>query len=363
MIRSTARRPRVILWHALSLLALFSALVPSSARAATDLTVTITDTRATASPGDTLSFFITVANTSASAIPNATVTVSLPTDVTYLASSGGTPAGQDVAWTGQSLAPGNSSFFVAATVGGAVADGTVLTTTATATYGVQTPSTGSDTTRVARPVVQFTPASIAAFGNQLVGSTSTAKTVLLKNIGSADLVISSFVISGDFAFTQDCPNALAPNQTCQISVTFTPTATGARTGALTLTDNAANSPQTLNLSGTGTQPTLAVSTLDLQFGTVLVNTTKTATVELRNTGTATLNIASISTPVAPFSRTNCAATLAPNARCTITVTFAPTASGSFSSNFVVTTDGGNATVALAGSGISPGSALSATTLD
>ncbi|MBC8077881.1 MAG: choice-of-anchor D domain-containing protein, partial [Chloroflexales bacterium] len=74
-------------------------------------------------------------------------------------------------------------------------------------------------------------------------------------------------------------------------------------------------------------------------------------------------IASISTPAAPFSRTNCPATLAPNARCTITVTFAPTASGSFSSNFVITTDGGNATVALAGSGISPGSALSATTLD
>jgi hypothetical protein len=34
-------------------------------------------------------------------------------------------------------------------------------------------------------------------------------------------------------------------------VTFTPTATGAATGTLTVTDSAATSPQTVTLSGTG----------------------------------------------------------------------------------------------------------------
>jgi len=34
-------------------------------------------------------------------------------------------------------------------------------------------------------------------------------------------------------------------------VTFTPTQTGVVTGTVTLTDNAANSPQTVSLTGTG----------------------------------------------------------------------------------------------------------------
>jgi len=38
---------------------------------------------------------------------------------------------------------------------------------------------------------------------------------------------------------------------CIITVTFTPTKTGTRTGAVTITDNAANSPQSVALSGTG----------------------------------------------------------------------------------------------------------------
>jgi hypothetical protein len=44
---------------------------------------------------------------------------------------------------------------------------------------------------------------------------------------------------------------LASLATCSLNVTFTPTATGGRVGAVTVTDNAAGNPHVANLSGNG----------------------------------------------------------------------------------------------------------------
>jgi hypothetical protein len=48
-----------------------------------------------------------------------------------------------------------------------------------------------------------------------------------------------------------CGSTLNPGASCVISVTFRPTNSGTQTGSLRLTDNAANSPQVVGLSGTG----------------------------------------------------------------------------------------------------------------
>ena len=97
------------------------------------------------------------------------------------------------------------------------------------------------------------------FGNQLLATTSAPMTVTLTNTGAAALTINSFAASGDFAATSTgasaCPTSpatLAAGGTCTINVTFTPTASGARTGTLSLTDNAGGSPQIMTLSGNGT---------------------------------------------------------------------------------------------------------------
>src|SRR5438552_14806970 len=97
------------------------------------------------------------------------------------------------------------------------------------------------------------------FGNQLLATTSAPMTVTLTNTGAAALTINSFAPSGDFAATSTgasaCPTSpatLAAGGTCTINVTFTPTASGARTGTLSLTDNAGGSPQIMTLSGNGT---------------------------------------------------------------------------------------------------------------
>ena len=106
------------------------------------------------------------------------------------------------------------------------------------------------------PVVLLTPTSLN-FGGQLVTTTSSpAKMITLKNNGTATLNIMSIASSGDFAETNTCGASLAATMSCSISVTFTPTATGARNGTITITDDANGSPQTVPLTGTGTDFTV-----------------------------------------------------------------------------------------------------------
>ncbi len=110
--------------------------------------------------------------------------------------------------------------------------------------------TGINFTATAVPVVNLSPTSLS-FAGQKVNTTSGAKNVTLKNTGKALLSITSIVTSGDFASTTTCGTSLSAGSNCTISVTFKPTATGTRTGAVTITDNAAGSPHTVSLTGTG----------------------------------------------------------------------------------------------------------------
>jgi hypothetical protein len=107
------------------------------------------------------------------------------------------------------------------------------------------------------PAVTLTPAGLT-FASQTVGTTSAAQTSTLQNTGMAPLTISNVGVAGtnatDFAQTNNCstsPSTLAAGASCTISVTFTPGASGARSGTVTITDNASGSPHVLNLTGTG----------------------------------------------------------------------------------------------------------------
>jgi hypothetical protein len=101
------------------------------------------------------------------------------------------------------------------------------------------------------------PTSLS-FGGELVGASSSAQTVTLANQGQAALAITTIAASGDFAETNDCGASLPAGANCTISVTFKPTTGGARSGTLTITDNASGGPQTVTLSGTGEDFTLSV---------------------------------------------------------------------------------------------------------
>src|SRR5260370_8535193 len=84
-----------------------------------------------------------------------------------------------------------------------------------------------------------------------MGTTSAAQSVTLSNTGNASLNLTSVSASGDFAQTNTCGSSVAASANCTISVTFTPTASGSRTGTLSITDNASGSPQSVSLTGIG----------------------------------------------------------------------------------------------------------------
>jgi phospholipase C len=89
------------------------------------------------------------------------------------------------------------------------------------------------------------------FPTQTVGTTSTPIKFTLSNTSSVPLNVGPAATTGDFAQTNTCGAVLVAGANCTVSVTFTPTATGARTGTFTIADSDFQSPQNVTLAGTG----------------------------------------------------------------------------------------------------------------
>ncbi len=135
------------------------------------------------------------------------------------------------------------------------------------------------------------------FGNVIAGATSVARTTTLKNPNAVALHIDSAMASGDFAVKSDtCSgNDLGPAATCTIGATFSPTQTGARSGTLTITDDAAGSPQSVALNGTGILANPTFSPVSVAFGRVHVGSVSAAkTVTITNPNILALDVSSIS---------------------------------------------------------------------
>jgi uncharacterized protein (TIGR03118 family) len=179
------------------------------------------------------------------------------------------------------------------------------------------------------------------FAPQLV-NTPSAQTLTVENTGSAALTLSAApALTGtntaDFAVAagSTCTNGatVAAGSSCTITVTFTPGAVGSRGPAtLSIADNAAGSPQTVIVTGTGAAPAPAVTLAPLTpltFPGQLVSTASTAqTITVTNSGTASLTFGASAISVSnDFAQTNTCngATVALSATCAINVTFNPAA--------------------------------------
>jgi len=215
-------------------------------------------------------------------------------------------------------------------------------------------------TTVAAPTVSLSGSSLT-FASQTLNTTSGSQSVTLTNTGNAALGITGIAVtganSGDFAQTNTCGSSVAANNgSCTISVTFKPTATGARSAAVTITDNAAGSPHAVTLTGTGTTaatPGASVSPASLTFASQAVTSTSAAqTVTLSNSGGAALTITGIAAS-GDFSQTNnCGSSLAAGGNCSISVKFTPTAAGTRTGTVSVTDNasGSPQVVSLTGTG-------------
>ena len=202
------------------------------------------------------------------------------------------------------------------------------------------------------------------FGIRVVGTRSAPQTVTLSNASSVlALNITNIAITGtnaaDFSQANTCGSGLPPGGECTITVTFAPSQIGPRSAAVTITDNAAGSPEAVALSGTGvvSGPNVTVSATSLMFATQLVGISSLVQSGiLSNYGSATLNITSIGFAGADpgdFHETNtCGSSVAPGASCTINVTFSPTQRGSRTATLSVPDNapGSPQTVSLGGTG-------------
>ncbi|TVZ07486.1 choice-of-anchor D domain-containing protein [Trebonia kvetii] len=198
-----------------------------------------------------------------------------------------------------------------------------------------------------------TSPSALSFGTAATGTTTAAQTVTVANPTSAAAAVSSIAASGDFSQTNTCGSSIAANSSCTVSVKFSPTATGTRTGTLTV--NAGGVTNTVSLSGTGIAPgpVLNAAPGSLSFaGTVVGTSAATQTVTVTNSGTAAATVSGVAV-TGDFSQTSNCTSIAVGGSCTVTVTFTPTAAGSRTGTLTVTSNANNSpvTVALTGSGI------------
>ena len=123
----------------------------------------------------------------------------------------------------------------------------------------------------AGPRLTANPSSLA-FPGTVVGNASASQTVTVTNEGTAAATVSGVTASGDFSQTSNC-GSLAVGASCAVTVTFRPTASGTRTGSLSL---GGTSSLTVALSGSGIGATTNVAAGRPATASSQVNATQAA---------------------------------------------------------------------------------------
>jgi len=309
-------------------------------------TVTVTPSATTVA--STASFTVAVTVSGGSATPTGTVTLT----------SGGYTS------SAETLSGGSFTFHVAASDLAIGADTLTVAYSGDSSYAS---TTGAASVTVTAPGAAVSPSSLT-FGATLVGSSTAAQTVTLKNTGDSTLTLQEFTLTGagfsSYSVQTSCLSTLAAGDSCHYLVTFTPLAAGTLTATLGIVDSDATSPQTVSLTGTGVTPTPAISLspASLTFASTTQGSSAAAqTVAIKNTGTAALTIGGISIAGAnasSYSQTNtCGTGLAIGASCAATVTFTPTTFGTLTASLSIADNapGSPQTVSLSGTGTEAGS--------
>lgn len=131
-------------------------------------------------------------------------------------------------------------------------NGTVTLTDSAGTQTLAISGTGA-----ARGIT-FTPSSLS-MGNVTLGNSSLTRTSTVTNSGTTPISLVSIIASGDYSQTNNCPAVLQAGSACTLSVTFTPSASGTRSGRVTLNDTDPTNLQTLTLTGNGVSPVTTVT--------------------------------------------------------------------------------------------------------
>lgn len=244
------------------------------------------------------------------------------------------------------------------------------TTTPTGVYPiVMIASSGSTVRTITASVLVNTVLAVgpkvANLGSIGIGSTTQGFPVTLADLGPNGVPITSITATGDFTQTNTCGNQVGGsnkfNAQCSITLYFTPTKVGTRTGSLTIVASDPGSPINVSLTGTGTgvpaatltPPSLTFPSLDTGLSSPPMNVT------LTNTGTGDLTITDISITglrMTDYSQAEaCPTLLTVGSSCSIPVIFTPSGTGTRSASLSITDNASTfpQLVPLTGSGVAP----------
>ena len=156
--------------------------------------------------------------------------------------------------------------------------------------------TAASTARRARPAATFTtqaagialfPAALT-FGTQTINTTAPSQLVYLTNTGADALTITSITTSGDFSGVNNCGGSVNSGANCAVSINFTPTTAGTRTGSLSIVDSATGSPHVIALTGAG--QTASTTTSGTPAGGYIVTISGAAGTSLAHFSGVTLTV-------------------------------------------------------------------------
>ncbi len=208
-----------------------------------------------------------------------------------------------------------------------------------------------------QPQITINPTSIS-FGNEIVGS-SMSQTVSVSNPGNAALTVSQLAVSGPGYKVNGptMPMTINAGSSASFSAVFAPTSAGSASGSISVVSNAAGSPATIAMSGTGTASQLGASPSAVAFGSVSTGSMGSQTITLTNSGSASLTISQATASGAGFGITGIATplTINPGQVATFTAQFAPTSAGNATGSISIVSSAPNSplTIALTGTGTQP----------
>jgi len=251
------------------------------------------------------------------------------------------PAGQSTAL---------QATFAPATAGTATGSVTIASDAQTTSSSVALSGTGVNATYT----MLLNPTSVA-FGNLTVGTTAK-QTVQLSNTGNSSFTVTQVAAAGAGVSVSGLPvpATIAPSESVPLTVTFLPTTSGAVAGSVTVTNDGG-----INVvgavTGTGVQAGLSVTPSSASFGSVVTGNANSQTIQMKNSGTASLTVSQVAATGSGFSVSGVSLpfTLGPGASSTFNVQYAPTAAGAVNGSVSIVSNAPNspAAVSLSGTGV------------
>ena len=194
------------------------------------------------------------------------------------------------------------------------------------------------------------------FKGVVVGGSATAS-INLSNSGTAAVTVSQATVSGAGFTISGSPagQTIQPGQSVSFTAQFSPTSVGSDSGSVSIASNAPNSPLTIALSGTGTQPQIAAIPSKAPFGSVAVGDSNSQTITVTNGGTANLVISQGTVTGSGFHISGLSAplTIPAGSNATFNAVFTPTGAGTVTGSISLSSNAPNSpyVIGLSGTGV------------